>query len=54
MTALLEKAAINEHRNTIAHLPLMGRTERATHRTVVVTTRETSQARVMKTGLVVF
>ena len=53
MTALLKQAVINEHRNTIAHPPLMGRTERATHRAVVVTTREPAQAQVMKTVLVV-
>ena len=52
MTALLKQAVINEHRNTIAHLPLMGRTERATHRAVVVAD-QTAQARVMKTALVV-
>lgn len=32
MTALLEQATIDERQNTIAHLPLMGRTEHAPRR----------------------
>jgi len=34
MTALLEQAVINEHRNSIAHHPLMGSTGQAAPRAV--------------------
>ena len=53
MTALLEQATINEHRNTIVHHPLMGSTGHAAPRAVAVTTREPAQARLMKMILVV-